>query len=283
MYINVYTHGCERALDAMMPFNCKVSACLMDQTDLFSVSFCETLLSLTFVDVGSFSSMRVYLYLGNGSTNDANQMLLNIPCNQPIKTTTVSTHCSLTSLCQGREQNDEDEQEQEQVNEYNIADDSQQQRQGEIDRDEDASSHNVDVGSTNEVVLSSKTKKLKHCYSSATLLPCRLLRSSSTLTETTPMTAMLRHRHQSSHPHRDTTYRTLQWPVNSSNKLLIATPNGQHRSQLSTTAGSENSLQTTGLHIYPGANHHPHTPITNCFDEETVRTLSRGKSTSFQP
>jgi len=192
-------------------------------------------------------------------------MLLNIPSNQPRITTTVPTHCSLTSSYQGHDD------EREEINEDNI-DDNQQRRQEqeEEEEEEDASSHNCNVGSTNVVVPSSTKKTLKHCYSSSTLLPPLIPRSSSIIT-TTSTTAMLRH-HQ--HPRHDT-YRTLQLPVNSSNKLLIITPNGQHRPILTATTGSENNLQTTGTIHTTTYNHH--NKSNSCFDDESVRTLSRGK------
>jgi hypothetical protein len=223
----------------------------------FSVSFRKTLLALTIVVVVHFLSC-----IGDGSTNDANQMLLNIPCNQPRITTTVPTHCSLTSSHQGHE----GEEEQEQVNEDNV-DDNQQE--GEV---EDASSHNCDVGSTNVVVSSSTKKKLKHCYSSSTLLPPLIPRSSSIATTTSSITAMLRHHH---HPRHDA-YRTLQLPINSTNKLLIVTPHGQHRPIITTTTGSENNLRTTGTLIH-ATTYNNHNNSNSCFDDESVRTLSKGK------
>jgi hypothetical protein len=205
-------------------------------------------------------------------------MLLNIPSNQPRITTTVPTHCSLTSSYQGHDQ-DESNDDEEQVNEDNI-DDSQQRtqsnnEQGEQD-EEDAPSHTYDVGSTDIAIPSLTKKKLKHGSSSSpstfhsTLIP----RSSSTLT-TTSATVMLRHQHQHRRPRHDT-YRTLQLPVNSTNKLLIVTPNSQYRPSLTSTAGSENNLQSTGTHRHNGM-YHQHPNSNSCFDEETVRTLSRGK------
>jgi len=243
----------------MMPFNGKENVCVMDQIDLFSVSFNKILLSLTIIVVVHF---LLYVYIGNGSTNDANQMLLSISSNQPRTTTTVPTHCSLTSSYQGHDK------EQEEINEDNI-DDNQQRREEE--EEQDASSHNFDVGSTNVVVPSSTKKKLKHCYSSSTLLPPLIPRSSS-ITTTTSTTAMLQH-HQK--PRHDT-YRTLQLPVNSTNKLLIITPNGQHRPIITNTTGSENNLRTTGTHIQTTTYNH-HNNSNSCFDDESVRTLSRGK------
>lgn len=213
--------------------------------------------------------------------NDANQMLLNIPSNQPRITTTVPTHCSLTSPYQGHDQ-DESNVDEEQVNEDNI-DDSQQRtqsnnEQGEQDEEEeDAPSHTYDVGSTDIAIPSLTKKKLKHCSSSpssSAFHPTLIPRSSSILT-TTSATGMLRHQHQHRHPRHDT-YRTLQLPVHSANKLLIVTPNGQHRPTLTSTAGSENNLQSTGTHRHHGI-YHQHPNSNSCFDEETVRTLSRGK------
>ena len=206
-------------------------------------------------------------------------MLLNIPSNQPRITTTVPTHCSLTSPYQGHDQ-DESNVDEEQVNEDNI-DDSQQRtqsnnEQGEQD-EEDAPSHTYDVGSTDIAIPSLTKKKLKHCSSSSSssaFHPTSIPRSSSILT-TTSATGMLRHQHQHRHPRHDT-YRTLQLPVHSSNKLLIVTPNGQHRPTLTSTAGSENNLQRTGTHRHNGI-YHQHPNSNSCFDEETVRTLSRGK------
>jgi hypothetical protein len=257
----------ERALDAMMPFNGKESVCVMDKIDFFSVSFHKTLLSLTLVIVVHF---LLCIYIGNGSVNDANQMLLNIPSNQPKITTTLLTHCSLTSSYQGHDK----EHVEEVVNENNI-DDNQQRREEEEEeeeeqQEEDASSHNCDVGSTDVVVPISTKKKLKHCYSSSTLLPPLIPRSSST-TATTSTTAMLRHHRHSRHD----AYRTLQLPVNSTNKLLIITPNGQHR-PITTTTGSENNLRTTGTHIHTTTYNHLNNS-NSCFDDESVRTLSRGK------
>ncbi|CAF0753148.1 unnamed protein product [Adineta ricciae] len=215
--------------------------------------------------------------IDDGITNDANQMLLDNPSNQPRITTTVPTHCSVTSSYQGHDEEHEANEEVVVVvlNENNI-DDNQQRQEEEEEGREDApsssssSSHNCDVGSTNIVVLSSTEKKLKHCYSSSTLLPPRIPRSSSIVT-TTPM--LQQHHH---HSHHDA-YRTLQLPVNSTNKLLIIKPNGQHQS---TTTGSENNLQTTGNRLHSSVyNHHQHHHNSNsCFNEESVRTLSRGKS-----
>jgi hypothetical protein len=254
---------CERALDAMMPFNGKESVYMLwIRLIFFSVSFYKTLLSLTIVIVVHFLS-----YVGNGSTIDANQMLLNIPSNQPKITSTLLTHCSLTSSYQGHDEEQEQEEE-EVVNENNI--DDNQQRREEQEEEEDASSHNCDVGSTNVVVSSSAKKKLKHCYSSSTLLPPLIPRSSSTVT-TTSTTAMLRHHQHSRHD----AYRTLQLPVNSTNKLLIIAPNGQHRPK-ATTTGSENNLRTTGTLLHTTVYNHPDNS-NSCFDDESVRTLSRGK------
>lgn len=194
-------------------------------------------------------------------------MLLNLSSNQPRITTTstVLTHCSLLSSYQGH-----DDEEQEEINEDNV-DDNQQRRRAEEEGEVDASPHNCDVGSTNVDVSTTGKKKLKHCYSSSTLLPSRIPRSSSTVT-TTPTTNMLRH-HQ--HSHHDT-YRTLQLPVNSTNKLLIVTPNSQNRSIKATTTVSENNLQTSG---YPShiLTYNRHKTSNSCFDDESVRTLSRGK------
>ena len=214
------------------------------------------------------------LYIDNGSTDDTNQMLLNISSNQPRKTTTVPIHSSFTSsssaACQG--QNEE-------INEDNI-DDNRQGRKEEGEH-EDASSHNCTVvGSTDVDVRSSTKKKLKHCYSSSTLLPPLLPRSSSTITTTSTTAAMLR---QHQHPRRHT-YRTLQLPVNSSNKLLIITANGQHRPMLSAGTSSENNLRTTVSLIHPTNDHNNNNNNNNnnsCFDAESVRTLSRGKSIVF--
>lgn len=221
------------------------------------------------------------IYLGNGSLNDANQMLLNTSCNQPTITSIVSTHCSLTSANQGHD--NDNEQAQEQVNEDNIDDDNRQEVQGENEREKDASlsPNHIDVES-NTVASSTllRTKKLKHRHSSSIVLPSRLPRSSSSLVRVKPMAAMIRHRHQSSHPHHDA-YRTLQLPVNSSNKLLMVTPSGHHRPSLPTTAGSENNLQTTGFRIHSGNYQQQKNSVNNCFDEETVRTLSRGKFICF--
>jgi len=200
---------------------------------------------------------------GNGSTNDANQMLVNISSNQTQIANTVPIHCSLTSSSsssstsssQGHEEDndidDEDEggeQEQEalQVNEDN-SDDNQQSRQ------EDASSHNCNV-----VVPPLTQKKLKHFYSSSTLLPSNRPRSSTS----SAATAMLRQHH----PCHET-YRTLQLPINASEKFLMVSPTGQHRTTLNTSAASENNLQRTNIRMYSGT--------TNTSNDETVRTLSR--------
>ncbi|UJR33459.1 hypothetical protein I4U23_020904 [Adineta vaga] len=205
--------------------------------------------------------------IDDGITDDANQMLLNIPSNQPRITTTVPTHCSVTSSYQGQvEEHEENEVEEVVVvNENNIDDNQQRQEEEEEEeeREDASSSHNCDVGSTNIVVLSSTEKKLKHCYSSSTLLPPLIPRSSS-IVATTPM---LRQHH---HSHHDT-YRTLQLPVNSTNKVLIIKPNGQHQS---TTAGSENNLQTTGNRLHSSVCNHRNNS-NSCFNDETVRTLSR--------
>ncbi|CAF4528584.1 unnamed protein product [Rotaria sp. Silwood1] len=209
----------------------------------------------------SLSSVSDNTIIGNELTNDANQMLLNISSNQPRITTTVLTHCSLLSSYQGHDE------EQEEIHENNI-DDNQQRRD-----DEDASSHNCDVGSTNVIVPSTIKKKLKHCHSSSTLVPTLIPRSSSitTRTTTTSKTGMLRH-HQ--HSHHDT-YRTLQLPVNSTNKLLIITPNSLHRSIKKPTAGSENNLRTTGNPI-DSITYNPYNNNSNsCFDDESARTLSK--------
>lgn len=212
-----------------------------------------------------FSFLIVYVYIGNGSTNDANQMLVNISSNQTQIANTVPIHCSLTSSSsssstsssQGHEEDndvdDEDErgeQEQEavQVNEDNI-DDNQQSRQ------EDASSHNCNV-----VVPPLTQKKLKHFYSSSTLLPSNRPRSSTS----SAATAMLRQHH----PCHET-YRTLQLPINASEKFLMVSPTGQHRTTLNTSAASENNLQRKNIRMYSGT--------TNPSNDETVRTLSRGK------
>ncbi|CAF3915427.1 unnamed protein product [Rotaria sp. Silwood2] len=211
----------------------------------------------------SLSLVSENTIIGNGSTNDANQMLLNISSNQPIITTTVLTHCSLLSSYQGHDE------EQEEINENNI-DDNQQRRDEEDNNDEDASSHNCNVRSTNIVVPSSIKKKLKHCHSSSTLLPSRIPRSSSIIT-TSSKTGMLRH-HQ--HSHHDT-YRTLQLPVNSTNKLLIITPNSQHQSIKKMTAGSENNLRTSGNPIHDITYNHYNNNNNSCFNDESVRTLSK--------
>ena len=213
-------------------------------------------------------------------------MLLNIPSNQPRITTTVPIHCSLPSSYQGHDQ-DESNVEEEQVNEDNI-DDNQQRRQGKNEQgeqddgedEEDAPSHTCDVGSTNVAVPSLTKKKLKHCSSSSTFHPTLIPRSSSTLTATSA-TVMLRHQHQHRHPRHDT-YRTLQLPVNSANKLLIVAPNGQHRPTLTSTAGSENNLRSMGTHRHNDI-YQQHPNGNSCFDEETVRTLSRGKSICLGP
>jgi len=257
----------EHALDAIMLFNGKDSVYVMDQIDLFSVPFYNTLLSLMILVVVHFLS---YVCIDDGTTNDANQMLLNIPCNQLKITTSIPTHCSVTSSYQGHDE--EREEEEEEVNEDNI-DDNQQRRQEEEEEEgkEDAPSHNCDVGSTNIAVLPSTKKKLKHCYSSSALLPPLIPRSSSTVT-TTASTAMLRHHHRSRHD----AYRTLQLPVNSTNKLLIITPNGQHQPIITTTTGSENNLQTTGSRLHTTM-YDQHNNSNSCFNDETSRTLSRGK------
>lgn len=241
---------------------------VMNQIDLMSVLLNTTFLSLTMRIVVHFLS---YLSLDDGITNDTNQMLLDTPTNQPRITTTVPTHCSVTSSYQGHDEEHEANEEEEVVvvvNENNIDDNQQRQEEEEREDAPSSSSHNCDVGSTNIVVLSSTEKKLKHCYSSSTLLPPLIPRSSSIVT-TTPM--LQQHHHRSHHD----AYRTLQLPVNSTNKLLIIKPNGQHQS---TTTGSENNLQTTGNCLHSSVyNHHPHNS-NSCFNEESVRTLSRGKS-----
>ncbi|CAF1234978.1 unnamed protein product [Rotaria magnacalcarata] len=212
----------------------------------------------------SLSTVSDHTIIGDESANDANQMLLNISSNQPRITisSTILTHCPLLSSYQGHDE------EQEEINEDNI-DDNQQRRRSQ--EEVDASTHNCDVGSTNVVVPFTAKKKLKHCYSSSTLLPSLIPRSSSTIT-TTPAKAMLRHHHQ--HSHHDT-YRTLQLPVNSTNKLLIITPNSQNRSIKTTATVSENNLQTTRnpMHTITYNNHHNNS--NSCFDDESVRTLSR--------
>jgi hypothetical protein len=191
---------------------------------------------------------------------------LNISSNQSRITTAVPTHCSLTSSTyQGHDE------EHEEINEDNI--DDNQQRTEDEEEQEDASSHNCHVGSTNVDEGTSTKKKLKHCNSSSTLLPPLIPRSSSTIT-TTSSTAMLRHHQHSRH----NAYRTLQLPVNSTNKLLIIAPNGQHRPILSTTTGSENNLRTTGTHSHTTNYNHHNNNSNSCFDDESVRTLSRGKS-----
>ena len=211
-------------------------------------------------------SVSLFLHIGNGSANDANQMLLNIPSNQPRISTTVSTHCSLPSSHQGQH----DGEEQERVNENNIDDNQQRRRRQGKEGEEDApssssSSHNDDVGSTDIAAPPSTKKKLKHCYSSTTLLPPLIPRSSSTLTTA----AMLQHpRHE--------TYRTLQLPVNSNNKLLILTPNGQQRPIVATIAASENNLQATRTRILASTSDQPHDG-NRCFGDDSVRTLSRGE------
>lgn len=205
-------------------------------------------------------------------------MLLNISSNQPRKTTTVPIHSSFTSSLSAVSQGQNEE-----INEDNI-DDNQQGREEE-DEHEDASSHNCTVvGSTDVGVLSSTKKKLKHCYSSSTLLPPLLPRSSSTITTTSSSsssTAAMLRQHQ--HP-RHHTYRTLQFPVNSSNKLLIISGNGQHRPMLSAGTSSENNLRTTVSLIHPANDHNNnnHNNNNSCFDAESVRTLSRGKSIFFE-
>ena len=190
-------------------------------------------------------------------------MLLNISSNQPRQTTTVPILCSRTSSSSSSEGQNED----------NIADNQQQGDETATaeEEHEDASSHNCNVGSTNVALPSLTKKKLKHCYSSSTLHPPLIPRSSSTITTT----AMLR---QHQHP-RHHTYRTLQLPVNSCNKLLIITPNGQHRPMLSAGTSSENNLRTTGALLHSTNDHNNnHNNNNSCFDAESVRTLSRGKS-----
>ena len=192
-------------------------------------------------------------------------MLLNTPSNQPRISTTVSTHCSLPSPHQGQH----DGEEQERINENNIDDNQQRQRRQGKEEEEDASlslspspPHNDDVGSTDIAAPPSTKKKLKHCYSSTTLLPPLIPRSSSTLTTA----AMLQHpRHE--------TYRTLQLPVNSNNKLLILTPHGQQRPII---AASENNLQATRTRMLASTSDQPHDG-NRCFGDDSVRTLSRGE------
>lgn len=207
-----------------------------------------------------------FFNIDNGLTDDTNQMLLNISSNQPRQTTTVPIRRSRTSSSSSSSSEGQNEE----INEDNIADN---QQQGDGIADEDASSHNCTVGSTNVAIPSLTKKKLKHCYSSSTLHPPLIPRSSSTITTT----AMLR-QHQHARHH---TYRTLQLPVNSCNKLLIITPNGQHRPMLSAGTSSENNLRTTGALLH-SSNDHNNNPNNNnnssCFDAESVRTLSRGKS-----
>ncbi|CAF4901807.1 unnamed protein product, partial [Rotaria socialis] len=212
----------------------------------------------------SLSTVSDHTIIDDESTNDANQMLLNISSNQPRITTssTILTHCSLLSSYQGHDE------EQEEINEDNI-DDNQQRRRSQ--EEVHTSTHNCDVGSTNVVVPFTTKKKLKHCYSSSTLLPSLIPRSSSTI-PTTPTKAMLRHHHQ--HSHHDT-YRTLQLPVNSTNKLLLITSNSQNQSIKATATVSENNLQKTGNPIHTITYNNHHNNSNSCFDDESVRTLSR--------
>ena len=195
-------------------------------------------------------------------------MLVNLSSNQAEIANTVPIHRSLTSsssssssssASQGHEQDnheregegDEEDEDEEavQVNEDNI-DDNQQSRQ------EDASSHNCNV-----VVPPLTQKKLKHFYSSSTLLPSNRPRSS---TSTAAATMLRQH-----HPCHET-YRTLQLPINASEKFLMVSPTGQHRSTLNTSAASENNLQRTNIRMYSATA----TPS----NDETVRALSRGKT-----
>ena len=190
--------------------------------------------------------------------NDANQLLSNISsCQSQTSSTVVSTHCSLTSSYQGHDEVREE------IYEAKIGDNQQRQEEGK----EDASSHNCNVGSTNVTVVSSR-KKLKHCSSSSTLVSSLVPRSSSTITTT----SMFQHR---PHSRRDT-YRTLQLPINSTNKLSITTSNHQQRPIKIATTGSENNLRINGTCIHDRI-HNYYNNGNNCFDDESIRTLSRGK------
>lgn len=249
-----------------MPFNGKESGNVTDQIDCLAVPFTRAFLSLTLLlPVVHFLSS---LSLDDGTTQDTNQMLLNPPCNQPRITTPVPTRCSVTSSRQGRDEEREDA-----VNENNIDDNQQRREERDDNADEeeaieDAPAHNADVGSTNIAVLRSVEEKPKHYNSSSTLLPPLIPRSSSTVATTSMLRQHRRPRHD--------TYRTLQLPVNSANRLLIIQPDGAHQPVISATASSENNLQRTGTRLHSSL-HNQHNRGNSCFNEESVRTLSRGK------